>query len=438
MSNTETAKFLADKIVTSSTAAQQYKQSWEGTASGTRFSKRARESLGNRLSTLSVNYPRLWVRALTDRLTVRGFRTRGDDGTDDTLWQLWRTAGLIAKAPLVHTDRAVYGAAYVTIWAHARDPHRPVVMLDTPTTAAADIDPATGEVLSFLRTWKPSGSRETRSLLVTPETLTIYRSQSDVATAGSFTLVSEIPNPYGIAPVVPFVRRQSSTDHDGASMLTDILPVVDAHAKLLQDAVVTSEYSARPRRWATGLEIEEDDDGNAIDPFGEHRFMQSEDPDTKFGQLEPTRLDAYGDLLDSLTASVGALTGLPAHYLGVHGDQPANAESIRAAESQLVAQGFAEQDQLDGPWADVASWLDAIVNERDPRDDIRTVFESPETRTPSQAADAATKLAGIGVPLRSLLTNPLRYEPHEIESIITNRSEDQLADLVAAMSKGTP
>src|SRR5699024_5378356 len=98
---------------------------------------------------------------------------------------------------------------------------------------------------------------------------------------------------------------------------------------------VTSEYFARPRRWATGLEIEEDDDGRPIDPFGDSRLLQSEDPETKFGQLDPARLDGYNDLSAMLTQHIGALTGLPPHYLGLHGDQPANADSVRAAESQL-------------------------------------------------------------------------------------------------------
>src|SRR5699024_7635825 len=126
-------------------------------------------------------------------------------------------------------------------------------------------------------------------------------------------------------PMVPFLRRTSTDDHDGTSAVADVLDLTDALAKLLQDAMVTSEYFARPRRWATGLEIEEDDDGRPIDPFGDSRLLQSEDPETKFGQLDPARLDGYNDLSAMLTQHIGALTGLPPHYLGLHGDQPANA-----------------------------------------------------------------------------------------------------------------
>src|SRR5699024_3308982 len=112
-------------------------------------------------------------------------------------------------------------------------------------------------------------------------------------------------------PVVPFIRHMSSDDHHGTSVAADILDLTDAQNKLMADAMVTSESYARPRRWATGLEIEEDEDGNPVDPFGRDRSLRSEDPDTKFGQFDPARLDSYADMSATITQMVGAMTGLP-------------------------------------------------------------------------------------------------------------------------------
>src|SRR5699024_12524387 len=70
----------------------------------------------------------------------------------------------------------------------------------------------------------------------------------------------------GLVPVVPFIRRMSTDDHDGTSVAADILDLTDAENKLMADAMVTSESYARPRRWATGLELQEDDDGHPVDP----------------------------------------------------------------------------------------------------------------------------------------------------------------------------
>src|SRR5699024_5066912 len=74
---------------------------------------------------------------------------------------------------------------------------------------------------------------------------------------GQWAVVGE-PSPSafandGIVPVVPFVRRMSTDDHDGTSVAADIIDLTDAENKLMQDAMVTSESYARPRRWATGL-----------------------------------------------------------------------------------------------------------------------------------------------------------------------------------------
>ena len=197
--------------------------------------------------------------------------------------------------------------------------------------------------------------------------------------------------------------------------MEDLLDLTDAVAKILADALVTSEYYARPRRWATGLEIEEDEDGNIVDPFGAGRFLQSESPDTRFGQLDGSRLDGYTDMLATLTQQVGALSGLPPHYLGLHGDQPASADGIRAAEAQLTARARAEQRRTAAEWARVAWLLDAVSRGTSPElPDLRNTsaaWHSPETSTPAMDADAAAKLRGIGVPLEAVLTDQLGIEP---------------------------
>src|SRR5690625_4892086 len=114
-------------------------------------------------------------------------------------------------------------------------------------------------------------------------------------------------NPLGEVPIVPFMRRQSSLDHHGVSVVADIVGLSDALAKVLGDAMVSSEYYAKPRRWATGLEIMEDEDGKAIDPFGRSRLLQSEDPETKFGQLPAATPQGQVELIATLTQQIGAL-----------------------------------------------------------------------------------------------------------------------------------
>lgn len=419
------------RIETRASALSTLRKHWNGAPDGAFMSDTSRKALDGRLARLSINFPRLLVTSYVDRLNLTGF-TDADQRPDAAAWTRHRAAGLVARAELVHADRLMYGAAYVTVWP---EPTGPAVIVDSPFTMTTDTDPLTGAVLRAVRTWTHGGAQH--ALVIDAETVTRWRSDApDLGAAGQWERVGEtVPSAYGadgLVPVVPFIRRVSTDDHDGTSVAADILDLTDAENKLLADAMVTSESYARPRRWATGLEIQEDEDGNVVDPFGRDRSLQSEDPDTKFGQFDPARLDSYADMSATITQMVGAMTGLPAHYLGLHGDQPAAAEGVRAAEAQLTSRVFSEMRQMDAPWSRVAGLI-ALAADRDRVDmpTLEPVWASPEIRTPGQAADAAAKLSGIGVPLRSLLSKTMGWEPDEVDGALADRRTD-LVDRAAA------
>lgn len=434
MSTLDTLNSALEQIDQRRATLDPYLKAWHGESPAAYLSRASAEALDKRVRRLAVNFPRLVVSSLVDRMRVTGFRRQGQTDTEAEAWRRWRQAGLVAGSELIHTDRLLYGSAYVTIWGHRTRPRQPVAMLDSPLTSWADIDPGTGEVIRAVRRWASGG--RSRAVLLEQDRITRWESASadPMAGAGWQQDGPTVSNPWGQVPTVAFTRRSSTTDHYGTSAVADILDLTDALSKVFQDAMVTSEYFARPRRWATGLEIREDEDGNPIDPFGQQRLMQSEDPDTRFGQLDPARLDGYADLSATITQQIGALTGLPAHYLGLHGDQPANADSVRAAETQLVSRAFSEQRQAEQPWGQVAAWLDAIATGApEVPDDYVPVWADPETRTPAQAADAAVKLRQIGIPLGTLLRAPLRYEEHEIATITAEAERQQMTAAAASL-----
>src|SRR5699024_4024126 len=176
----------------------------------------------------------------------------------------------------------------------------------------------------------------------------------------------------------------------------------------------------------------EDEDGNPVDPFGRDRSLQSEDPDTRFGQFDPARLDSYADMSATITQMVGAMTGLPPHYLGLHGDQPAAAEGVRAAEAQLTSRVYSELLHLDQPWARTAALLELAAD----RDKItpttyRPEWAHPEPRTPGLAADAVQQLHAMGVALASMLPETMGWTPEQVTTALARRRDD-LVDRAAA------
>jgi hypothetical protein len=429
--NNTILKALSDKLDAALPELSKLDTYWHGQQPAAYLSATSQEALSGRLRTLAVNFPRLAVTALSERLTVTGFRTDGPDADPDTeLWRLWRRNGMEDGAAQAHVDALVYGRSFVTVWAGRTG--QPQITVESAKQMTVVRDPATREVTAALKRWTAGGKGH--AFLYEPERITRFVSDANVVDdaalgATSWTAVEMIPNPLGVVPVVPVVNRGRLLDVDGVSEMNDVLDLADALNKIVTDMLVTSEHYARPRRWATGLEIVEDEQGNPVKPFSValDDVWQSEAPETKFGQFDAARLDGYADAAALLTQQIGALTGLPPHYLGLHGDQPASADAIRSAEASLVARAYSLHRTFGTAWADVARLVVAVRDGSDPAGlDVDVVWANPETRTPAQAADAAAKLAGIGVPVSVVLADTLGMSPAQIERVRQARRGDAL------------
>lgn len=418
-------------------AQQRLHDHWNGRPPAAFLSKKSRDALDGRLRTLSVNIPRLVVNSKVDRLSLIGF-TGDSEQRAGQIWDDWIRAGGIGQSEMTHADYYLYGSAYVLVWPMSTG--RPGPKAISARSCYADVDPGSGEVSAALRRWNHAG--KSHAIVYTPETITRYSAPApDFAPQwGGWATVKQEDNPLRTVPIVPFIRAQSSDDTRGQSAVADILDLTEALAKVLADAMVTSEHYARPRRWATGLEIEEDEDGRAVDPFGDSRFLQSEDPSTKFGQFDSVRLDGYTDLTATITQQIGSLTGLPPHYLGLHGDQPGSADGVRAAEAQMSSAAFSDQRALTAPWGRVAQLMAAIRNPGvDPTAlGYTPAWGNPEIRTPAQAADAAVKEAGIGIPLRTILTRTLGYTPAEADEVVSAADSEQIMRAAGSLGRIAP
>lgn len=413
-------------------------KAWSGDNAAAYMSRKSREALDDRLRRLGVNFPRLVVNSKVDRLSVSGFVGALSGESDSESWDRWVRSGMVTKSEQAHTDYYLYGASFITVWADSFG--RAAATVGTPRSTYVDRDPVTGEITAALRRWKTSGG--VKCSLMTPTGVTLYGSTASefVSSPGAWKVLSSQPNPLGVVPVVPFIREQSSEDTAGTSVVADILDLSDAQAKILADAMVTSEHFARPRRWATGLEIEETDDGEIVDPFRRESHLQSESPDTKFGQFQSADLAGYNSLIATLTQQIGSLTGLPPHYLGLHGDQPANADGVRAAEAQLASGAYSDQRSLDNPWSRVNQLMAAVESPSvDPLGlDARPVWASPEIRTPAQQADAALKLRDIGVPLETVLVESLGYAPDHAADIAAQANRAEISKAAGNLGKFMP
>lgn len=398
------------------------------------LSDKAREALGTGFRTLSVNFPRLAVTAVAERLRVDGFRLGGVEAADADMWRIWRRNRMADGSAQAHLDALALGRSFVIVWAGA-DRATPRITVESARQVTAITDPATRQVTAALKRWEEPADLSgvpgpSRGVVYEPDRITVYSCAAPgvPADSGAWKTVRVLPNPLGVAPVIPVVNRGRILDLDGRSEMADLLDLADALNKLGADLMTGSEYFARPRRWATGVEIVEDDDGNPVDVFDEaRRVWQAEPADAKFGQMQGADLSAYSNAIAVVTQQIGALSSLPPHYLGLHGDQPASADALRSSEATLVARAIDKQRAFGQAWADVASLVIAARDGIDPATvDADVVWASAETRTPAQAADAASKLVAAGIIPADQALDDLGYTPTQVEHIRELRRQSTL------------
>lgn len=228
---------------------------------------------------------------------------------------------------------------------------------------------------------------------------------------------------------------------DGVSEITDLIPMVGGLNKSLADMLVTSEYSARPRRWATGIELEEADvldaNGNPtgqtveVNPIPEgNRAMISEDPAAKFGQLPSADMAAYRASVDVLLGQIMAVSALPSHYVGITTSNPASADALRASEASLTARAESRQATFGRSWEQVARLVVAVRTGADhDAVDVRVKWADAATRSVAQEADAVVKLFGAGLLPASVALARLGYTDDQITEIRTARRAEKLDGL---------
>lgn len=390
----------------------------------------SQKALGDRLSRMSVNIPKLAVTALAERLRVIGFARDGKP--DLNIWQDWISNDMDQLAIVAHREALTLGASYVIVWADRFG--EPSVTVESAKQVAVVRDPGTRRIVAAVKRWETA--KTTEAVLYEADKITKFRAnQTGAASFGQFETVETLENPLGMVPVVA-LRNSDRLLDDGVSEMTDIIPLVDALNKLLADMMVSSEYFARPRRWATGLELDEDDDGNPVNPIPEgHRTMISESPDTKFGQLPAADLSSYEASVRVLVGQIMAVSGLPAHYLGTLTDAPTSADSMRAAEASLAARAAARQSQFGRAWEDVARLMVAVRNGADPyRVDVRVDWADTTTRSVAQEADAAVKLYSAGLLPVSTTLARLGYTEDEIAAIRKARRAESLDNVGADLA----
>lgn len=403
-----------------------------------------RESVGNRITPVIINYPRLVLNAIEERLDVIGFRLGNDEEANDDLWNVWQSNGMDLQSQQAHVEALLYGRCPVTVWADGVGVPR--ITVESARQVFVSYAPGTRKAVAAVKLWAEDGYG--RAILFLPDAIRTFKSKGrivefgGVVPADGWEQTNSEENKLGVIPVVELTNRNRLLGGP-ESELVDVLPIADAIAKLATDMMVSAEFSAMPRRWVTGIEIPErlNADTGEMEPDTSAAFSQTagrtwflEDTDSKAGQFPEATLTGYVAGIETLTQQLASVSAIPAHYLNSLTGQLPSAESLRAAEASLVAKVKRKMTAFGQTWEDVArlAWLirDGVVPDGAER--LETVWSDPESRTRAMEADAALKMRDLGVPFETLMRQ-LGFTPAQVSAMrsqrITEAIDRQGADL---------
>jgi hypothetical protein len=411
---------LSKKIEAAQITNDLYDRCYEGTQPLAWLSPEAVIQLKGRLSALTINYCRLAIDSLAERLSISGYTVDGEPAPQ--IWQAWDDSGMPDAHSMAHIEALTLGRSFAIVWADAFG--SPVISVESAREVAAISHPLTREVTSAIKRWRdPEGTPH--AVLFSPVDVSEFVGPfvpegGELPTEG-WKQISNTPHGLGVVPVVQFLNRGRILETDGVSEIESIADLIDAISKLLSDLMVASEVSALPKRWITGLQIQEDEDGNPIDPFAgsdAKKMLHAEPVEARFGQFSNAQLDNYINAINLLIRQIAAIAALPDHYVGLGSAAPSSADAIRASEASLTARAEARQRTFGPSWARVGALVQAILAGGPVRRGVEVSWRDAGTRSLAQASDSAVKLWSAGLIGRRHALKLLGYGAEETDQIM--------------------
>lgn len=389
----------------------------------------------------AINWPRLVVDAIAERMVVEGFRLAGTSNLDSQMWDWWQLNNLDEESRLGHVEALVQGKAYVTVGL-ADDGETPLVTVESRRNLHAEVDQRTKTVTHAVRL---SGHREddwtaTSATVYLPDR-TVYLRRGNTGD-NRWTHDGTVEHQLGVVPVVPLVNRARLDDRNGRSEMQDIIPLTDSACRAATVLQGAQEILALPQRYVFGADADDfrDPAGNPVPKWTAYlgRLNALTNEKGRVEQLSGADLRQFTDVLTHYGRQVAALSGLPPHFLGLSTENPESADAIRSGESRLVMRTRDRSMALAGAWEQVMRlsllWVTGGVPDGAER--LEVAWRSPETPTFSAKADAVVKLVSAGViPPRGALEE-LGYGPEQISRWEEYRQEEPLSLLASQAVSG--
>lgn len=382
----------------------------------------------------------LVVTAVAQNLYVDGFRPtdatgRAPSNDNAPIWDaVWQPNRMDARQAGIYRGAIAYGVSYALVLPGDSAPAITPMSARRMTTLYADPVndewPQLAMELDHVRTVE---RRKVMTVRLYDETA-IYTVEDGDQQQPQVLAVEE--HDLGVTPIVRFRDRYDLDVSPGK--VEPLIPVQQQINQTTFGLAMALQYAAFRQRWATGMEIQEDENGNPIEPFNvaTDQMVQSDSHETKFGTFEQTDLTGYLTARDKQILHVASVAQIPPQHLLVGaGISNISADALAKLESGH-RQDIAEHQVSFGESIEQMLRLAGLAQgDREAWEDTsaQVVWRDTTPRSLEQAADGLGKLAQmLNVPVEILWERLPGFTQQDIDRA---RRLAEERDTVAALDR---
>lgn len=400
------------------------------------------------------NFMGVVVDAPAERLSLQGFRVRGAEDADKDAWSWWLDQGMEVDANLAIVNALAMGRGYLSIWKFDGE-DEPRVQVEDPRMCIVEMAPGNRQMrAAALRIWNDDYDGSVYADVWLPDACFHFKARADRVLrsqlwpqtweppfpvsgsevrrvnqilreeqaktvdewAAAWQEIDQTKNPHGEVPIVPIVNKPSTLKiPDGESEIDDVYLTQERINEMLFNRSLAAWTAAYQQKWATGIDIPIDEDGNPVQTFQAaiDRLFADTSPDARFGAFPATDLNNYIQAVEEDVQHIAVQTRTPRHYFLQQGQSPSG-DAIKSAEAGLVAKVVERQRHYGRAFAEVVR-LRQMMNGKKQPDPIETIWADPEFRTLAELTDAVVKQVQTGIIPIPTAREKIGYSPSEIE-----------------------
>lgn len=349
------------------------------------------------------NYMGLVCDATAERLSIEGFRLPGTDDADDDTWRIWQASNLDGDSDKGILESLIGGTAYTLVEPTNTD--LPNIYIEHASQAIVAYVPGSNrrKKAAGLKLWVDDWTGVLCATLDLGAWL--FKFEADVPRSGKVVAERVVWRRREVAgeswPALNVLGEVALTElpnnprllTGGVSEIADVIDIQDRVNKTLADRLMTQDFGAFPRMWATGYP--EDPDEAEID-IGRDRMVTTDVVETKFGQWDSAPLDPYSNAKREDVKDIASRTRTPAQYL-LGEMSNVNGETLKASESGLVAKVRQRMRSFEEGFEETMRLARQAAGLEVPDEGMETIWRNPEFRTEAEVTDAAVKQLAAGI-----------------------------------------